>query len=436
MSSASSRRSPRSLVFSGIAAGFAIASAAHALTGCGLDAGGQAAAQVDGVDGAANAHPDATDAIDARGDALLDASSDAADHLSDRDANGAGDGDASDTGDACTAQETDCLDGVDNDCNGLVDCADPACGVGFRCVADAPSTWLGFALYDDTRASACPASFPSTSDTFESLTFAPATCSACVCNGTGVTCAGPATLDCAHASTCTVSPFAHESIDSACAAAAAPILLSPFDSCNVSAPAASGGACALASGGVPSRAAPSFTKLSRVCGGARVGGGCSGAQVCIAQTPSAPHGACILHPIPNGGSAPACPSAYPSAHPVAPSATSFDDDRTCAACACSSQPIGATCGAKVTLYGAACSNGGGNDGGDDSDGGEFGGNPSADVTLPSDAVCHDHVVTGPSKFVAASAVVSVASTGTCGSTGGTPLGAVTPKDQMLYCCEN
>src|SRR5437773_2281567 len=143
MSSAYSRRARRSLVVSGLAAGFAITSLAYALAGCGLDAGGQAAAQVDGTDGAANAHADAASAIDAQRDATLDASGDAADHVSDRDANRDGDGaDATNPADACATQESDCLDGVDNDCNGLVDCADPACGAGFRCVADAPSTWL------------------------------------------------------------------------------------------------------------------------------------------------------------------------------------------------------------------------------------------------------------------------------------------------------
>jgi len=55
--------------------------------------------------------------------------------------------------------------GVDDDCNGLVDCADPGCVVGFECVETAPDGWSGpgilFVSANDAGASSivtCPES--------------------------------------------------------------------------------------------------------------------------------------------------------------------------------------------------------------------------------------------------------------------------------------
>jgi hypothetical protein len=420
---------------------------AAGMAGCSLDSSG-------GSDETSEAGLGETP--DATRDALIDVLGedarpyDAADAMDAADALDAQDAaDARDAGkDGCAPKESDCQDGIDNDCNGLTDCADPACTPLFRCVTVTP-TWTGFTQYQDTRA-ACPATSPTSTDTFEALTVPPATCTACQCSPSGVTCGGSAKLACGPAGVCTTASTVSESVGASCAALSAPAVLGPLDACNVTAPAAAG-SCAPGGpgggggGGVPNGVAPSFAKLSRVCGGTRAtAGGCATGSVCVARTPLAAHGLCVARAVPDGTLAPACPAAFPAAHVTAPTAASFVDARTCTACGCGAL-AGATCASRVTLYsGGGCT------------AAEAGSppppppppDPDASVPLPgidagapadsafvdSDGVCHD-VVSSVSTFASAIASFTVVAQGTCGTTGGAPQGTATAKTQTEYCCE-
>ena len=423
---------------------------AAGMAGCSLDSsGGSDEASEAGLgetpDAARDAALDVTDVDARRADATPDATDamDAVDALDARD--GADAADARDSGnDGCAAKESDCQDGIDNDCNGLADCADPACTPLFRCVAVTP-TWTGFTQYQDAR-TACPATSPSSTDTFEALTVPAATCTACQCSPSGVTCGGSAKLSCGAAGACTTASTVGESVGAACAALSAPAVLDPLDTCNVAAPAAAG-SCAPGGpgggGGVPNGAAPSFAKLSRVCGGTRAtAGGCATGSVCVARTPLAAHGLCVARAVPDGTAAPACPAAFPAAHVTAPTAASFVDGRTCSACGCGAL-AGATCAARVTLHsGTDCTAA---DSGPppppppDPDAGVplpgvDSGAPMDSAFVDSDGTCHT-VVSSVSTFASAVASFTVVAQGTCGTTGGAPQGTATAKTQTEYCCE-
>ena len=420
---------------------------AAGMAGCSLDSSG-------GSDDASEAGPG--DTPDATRDAVIDvtgvdarpddATVDATDAM-DADAADAPDAaDARDSGkDGCAPKESDCQDGIDNDCNGLADCADPACTPLFRCVTVTP-TWTGLTQYQDTR-TACPATSPTSTDTFEALTVPPASCTACQCSPSGVTCGGSAKLSCGPAGVCTTASTVSASVGAACAALSAPAVIDPLDACNVAAPAPAG-SCAPGGpgggGGVPNGAAPSFAKLSRVCGGTKAtAAGCATGSVCVARTPLAVHGLCVARAVPDGTVAPACPAAFPSAHVTAPTATSFVDGRTCTACGCGAL-AGATCASRVTLFsGTDCTAA---DAGPpppppppDPDAsvplpGIDAGAPADSAFVDSDGTCHS-VVSSPSTFASAIATFTVVSQGTCGATGGAPQGTATAKTQTAYCCE-
>ena len=426
---------------------------AAGMAGCSLDSSG-------GSDEASEAGPgetpdatrdtvfDVTDRDARPADATLDApdATDAADALDALDARDAAD--ATDSGkDGCAPKESDCQDGIDNDCNGLTDCADPACTPLFRCVAVTP-TWTGLTQYQDAR-TACPATSPTSTDTFETLTVPAASCTACQCSPSGVTCGGSAKLSCGPAGACTTTSTVGESVGAACAALSAPAVIDPLDTCNVAAPVAAG-SCAPGGpggggGGVPNGAAPSFAKLSRVCGGTKAtASGCATGSVCVARAPLAAHGMCVSRAVPDGTVAPACPASFPSAHVTAPTAASFVDGRAGTACGCGAL-AGATCAARVTLYsGTDCTAA---DAGSppppppppDPDAsvplpGVDAGAPADSAFIDSDGTCHA-VVSSVSTFASAIASFTVVAQGTCGTTGGAPQGTATPKTQTEYCCE-
>src|SRR5262249_44339774 len=88
-------------------------------------------------------------------------------------------GSASDSGsDSCSATEN-CTNGVDDDCDGLVDCADPACGQqGYACVPPVPAGWA-YEPIDRAAGGACPVGLAS-HELVASATGAPASCG-CTC---------------------------------------------------------------------------------------------------------------------------------------------------------------------------------------------------------------------------------------------------------------
>jgi hypothetical protein len=315
----------------------------------------------------------------------------------------------------CAPLETNCLDGIDNDCNGLVDCADPACTAGYTCVAPAAG-WTGYALYDDTRAAACPSTYPTQADTFEGMIFSPASCGACACTAGGATC-GPSNLTCEDDGGACTASMAIASLTASCTALGAGLAADGTTMCAASAPTATAGSCA-ASGGAASLSAVSFSKLSRTCTATTgPGGGCTGAQVCVAKPAAGSHGVCVSQPV--SGSA-LCPSGYAHAFVVVPTATSYDDTRACTSCSCGGVS-GASCSATATLFGGA-----------DCDAGT---NALPPPILPADGVCQT-VATSPTTFLGGSLQSTVTSQGSCAADGGAATGTVTPVSQTAYCCQN
>jgi len=321
----------------------------------------------------------------------------------------------SDGPDACAPIETDCLDGIDNDCNGKTDCADPACTAGYTCVPTASNGWSGYALYDDGRTTGCPTSYPTALDTYEGIIFSPATCTACSCTASGTTC-GTSAVSCG--ATCTV---ALDTIGATCDDFGDPITIDGTSSCSASVPPATGGTCA--SGGGGATVPPvSFSKLSRTCGATHgPGGGCAAGNSCVADAPTGTHGICLTQVV--AGSV-LCPTAYPHANVVMPTATSFTDTRACTSCSCGG-PNGASCSGSVTLFPAtAC--------------------PPPDpfndsgVPLPltANGTCEPNLVTASSSYASGSLQTTVTSQGSCVADGGASTGSVTPVNQTAYCCQN
>lgn len=92
----------------------------------------------------------------------------------------------------------DCLDGLDNDLDGDIDCADADCTTGFVCTDEAPQGWTSVAI--EQGMGAAPPAAPCVDGSLAEALFTgpagPAECSACTCGAlTGNTCNGP-TLAC------------------------------------------------------------------------------------------------------------------------------------------------------------------------------------------------------------------------------------------------
>jgi hypothetical protein len=181
------------------------------------------------------------------------------------------------------------------------------------------------------------------------------------------------------------------------------------------------------SGGAPTKAAPSFAQLSRVCAAARTGGGCAAGAACVAKPTGTAHGVCLSQPL--VGSA-LCPTAYAHPHVVSPDGLT-NDTRGCTACTCGA-PTGAACNEQITLHtGAGC---------DDPDGGLF---DDAGAALGSDPAtfagnntCQTGLVSAAEAFVSGIMTTSVATDGTCAAAAATPTGSVTVTTQVQYCCQN
>ena len=285
---------------------------------------------------------------------------------------------------------------------------------------------MGYALYDDTRAAPCPATYPTQTDTYEGLIFTPPACSPCTCTAQGASC-GSATLTCSSGGTCSADGGASASLGAACADLDGGVAIDPSGSCSLGVPAATPGSC-VPDGGVADASVVAFGKLSRACGASNgPGGGCSAGGVCVARPPTATQGICVSQAT---ATTALCPSAYPHAHVTMPSATSFDDTRGCTSCTCAG-PTGAACSGSATLYPLAdCADDAGSAADASADGG-----PGAPVVLPADGNCHAGLVAGSQVFLSGALDAGVTSQGTCAASGGQVTGAVTPKDQTVYCCQ-
>lgn len=231
---------------------------------------------------------------------------------------------ASTTSAGCIPTAEDCENGQDEDCDGLIDCADPDCTGptdGRECVALAPAGWtlVAFTLGD---VATCPAGYGDLVKVVE----APISGSHCAC---ACSCPGIQNNPCVHGTltavignTCTAVNVA-VNVTGGCdplgvtlgnynSIKAKPLAVTPIDvAVDGTLPGVQ-----LGSSGVTCLPSPSDA------------GGCSGGQACLPKTTSA--SLCIQSP----GEVD-CPAGPLTKRTVIGSG-SMDDQRSCAACTCSS----------------------------------------------------------------------------------------------------
>ena len=238
-----------------------------------------------------------------------------------------------------------CFDGIDNDCNGLVDCADPACGATVaQCVAlDPTSAPVG--LLSGVGAGACStAGYDQPTAIFANPT--PLSCTTviagkgCNCTAGSVTCSttlsGFKTL-----AECTGDTSSGESAgtfvtgqDKNCTAAGVPpwTLDANGDIFGIGATTFVAVAADCTASGTPNVPTYSFGTNATFCGTQEVGGGCSAGQVCVPATGAG--GLCQLF----DGKKTTCPGGAPAQ----PYYTGVSGTITCGACTCG-PPVGASC---------------------------------------------------------------------------------------------
>lgn len=317
-----------------------------------------------------------------------------------------------------------CLNGVDDDSDGLVDCADDACGgAGYACVATAPLGWTGYlSLYvgPDGEAPACPAQFPSAIPYVgrSTPTADPAACATCACGA-------PMGGVCDLADVIIVSEKTCQSIDPPAFATnlsvpaawdgkcesmgSAPGGLTTCGGfCNrtvkAAAPQLVGGACAV-SGGEATKPEVKWATLGKACGDAPSGGGCTGGQVCQ-PTPATgfESGLCNYKP-----GEQACPGEpFTEQHVFY---EGVEDTRMCTECSCGS-PVNATCAATITVFtDNACTTG------------------AVSFSAGSCAL-----LPGNPTITGRSAMITSMSPCACQPSGGESMGAVTATQPTTFCC--
>jgi hypothetical protein len=302
-----------------------------------------------------------------------------------------------------------CTNGIDDDCNGLVDCADPACGPEFECVDAPPDGWSGpgvlFRSGTDLDASALPACpAPFTVDALDGTTGPtgePATC-ACACDApAGASCSTNISFyyDTACANLCASSALSPGTCSTACSGA---------QTLKLAASVSQSGACAPQS---TAQVSPvTWASIARVCSSAAppdAPGGCGAGRACLARPPVPFTGrVCIWQ---SGQTA--CPD------PAATRYLSFSgaaDTRGCSVCTCGA-PQGVTCnGASTTTFSdVACTT-----------------SPET-VTSATNAPC----VTAPAGIHGVeSASNPTAAQGSCAPSEAIATGSLTPVGATTICC--
>ncbi len=322
----------------------------------------------------------------------------------------------------CTKLNENCQNGTDDDRDGLVDCADPDCTVGYTCAAT-PAGWNGpVALWTGTSgtAPACSSAggYPTAAfDAHDGLVPPAPGCPSCNCTPTSATCNDIQSMwfdiksDCSSTKS-TATYYIDVPKSGACATAPYPIAgtadVAYFQSTvggNPVPPIVGGGSC-VANPPPPNFPDPSWTDDSRACTGGTTGGGCAVGQ-CFAK-PKTPFGTslCVYKAGEN-----ACPSGYPNQKPF--QYQSWKEGRTCS-CSCGSL----SCGGTLTTYtDTACSVGG--------------------QDVPFDGTCtsigKDPTTTlfGPdSRSMKWSGAGPV-----CGAVNGTFAGAPQPDGELTICCQ-
>jgi len=239
----------------------------------------------------------------------------------------------------------DCGNGVDDTNDNLVDCEDPQCA-GSHCIApSAPGNWSGPVVYyaGGDGSVTCPPEWPTqVAVGGTAVNAAPPACTSCSCGSvTGASCAAPlhsfwTAADCSGAATTTQTPP-----QTGCVAlsGAASLLVSA----RAATPAPSGGSCG-AGGGLPNNSAPTFADHAVVCGGAQLGAGCSGSDVC-APNPWLGFEPTVCVWRDGGGS---CNQIAPYSVKVS-IYQGINDFRDCTNCTCGT-PTNVTCSGTTLLY--------------------------------------------------------------------------------------
>jgi len=392
----------------GAAAAIGCLTVVGGLQGCGLDLAGSFVPELDA--GAGDVVVDAPrprlDASD--GASSVDAAADAPSDVVVIDA-------PSDAG-----REVDCLDGIDNDGDGMTDCGDPDCQALVRCVPAAfPAGFTSYGTYADARATACPAGYGTTADTFENPTSPSASCTACSCDTPALACSTVLTVSCDNSNACDGGTARSASVtaNGSCVSSGLPSGLDVDNTwtCKLTTPTPTGTGSCTPSGGQPNGAAAQFNKQSRTCGLTSSGLGCPGGNICVPRVPGGFKGLCVRRAIGSGPAA-VCPAGFTHQHLTAPTATSFLDGRTCSACTCD-PPQGVSCSASTILYGSNdCSTGGLN-------------------PLPSDDTCHA-LTSSTTATTVSSAKTTLTVGGSCPKKGGVGSGTVNPINVVEHCCEN
>lgn len=327
--------------------------------------------------------------------------------------------------------------GMLNDCMGTADCSNPMCDA-YACVSEAPAGWMGyFTVYDGDAANdpGCPKLYPMPSYQGNGGLNAPSvTCSQCTCGApTGQTCQAMKIANLGELfvsnDTClqqtqmqaSCGKFIATNTDGACysggVAGGANNCGEPMgmscpgggQPCNVGSvfgdPMAVGGGCP-PSPQVPNKPPATWSSFGRACGETSLGTGCNAGQVCLPKAIS-PYqsGVCISKP----GEV-MCPPTFPKQHIYY---DSFDDTRDCTPCTCGAIQ-GASCSMSLNLY-------------------SDGGCANLLVSIPAGG-CKD--LSG-NPTVGSRKAVNIAFTGTCqvDASGGKPMGAVTGKNPITYCCK-
>lgn len=308
----------------------------------------------------------------------------------------------------------DCTNGVDDNGNGLVDCEDPECTVGFACTAPVPTGWAGpVAFYSGSAAPpSCSGSggFPTlAADGGNGVSASPAICSACSCStAQGVVCP-VAQITLFSNSTCNGTGGTLTLPADVCQSY---VSLSEIRSIRWTSSNPAGGSCNPGAPSPPVLPEPVWAQRGRACGGATQGGGCGGGA-CVAR-PSAPFKA--LACIGRVGDH-TCPAGFPTKSQFS---AGVNDTRDCSGCTCGA-PSGASCSGSLTLgSNATC---------------------SADVaTLNAPGQCAsvgpDPSPPTPPYLESRSARYNQgpASTATCAPGGGQPTGGVTAGTTVTICC--
>jgi hypothetical protein len=267
----------------------------------------------------------------------------------------------------------DCLNGVDDNGDGKVDCEDPECQADYECVDPAPTGWSAngyLALYEGASGQTppdCPAGMPTTAFTGNAtLNAQGAVCTPCGCGSpTGQDCqltgdlnptaGGIQAMQVSNAacltaatqlSTLTVPDppwggacFHDEALAGGQLCNGAPCNTSVSSSL----PTVTGGTC-LPTGGVASKAAPTWATSAVACHGTLAGKGCANQQVCQPR-PKNPFKAHVC--IEQSGDV-ACPAGSSFSNKSV-YFSGFTDTRDCTGCNCG-PASGGSCEITLSLY--------------------------------------------------------------------------------------